>query len=205
MGAGAETCRSLVTRSLSDCGRDIETVLVDRRAKKKRAAQRSSRAVVLLVLDAAALLARLGLASACAASVDGRRRGPVPTSRSSASSRLRFWLRWLCATSTSTPSKRQPSSGQPLQPLTHIGRQRRRVAHVEAQLHRGRGLVDVLAARSGGAHEGFVDLRRIERQEPAIQIGAALLPTLAAADITPSRRPCAAWPRSSCGRTGARR
>ena len=74
-------------------------------------------------------------------------------SRSSASWRLRSWVRWRCAVMTSTPSLGEPAAGEPHQPRAHVVRQRRRAAHVEAQLHRGRELVDVLPARPGGADE----------------------------------------------------
>jgi hypothetical protein len=44
-----------------------------------------------------------------------------------------------------------------------VVRQRRRAAHVEAELHGARHLVDVLPARPGGAHEALLDLALVER------------------------------------------
>ena len=84
------------------------------------------------------------------------------TSRSSASARLRSWVRWFCAMMTSTPSlvSRLPASR--ISRIAHVVRQRRRAAHVEAQLHRGRELVDVLPAGTGGAHEALLDLAVVD-------------------------------------------
>src|SRR5262249_62377648 len=52
---------------------------------------------------------------------------------------------------------------EPIQPRPNLVRQRRRTAHVEAQLH-GRGkLVDVLPARAGRTDEAFRDLAIVDR------------------------------------------
>src|ERR1700720_3210228 len=52
----------------------------------------------------------------------------------------------------------EPAARQPFQPHAHVGGQRGRAAHVEAQLHGARELVDVLAARPGSAHEALLQL-----------------------------------------------
>ena len=57
----------------------------------------------------------------------------------------------------------EAAAGQTLEAMAYVGWQRGRMPHVEAQLHSRRGLVDVLAAGAGGAHEALPDLRRIER------------------------------------------
>src|ERR1700686_4696378 len=44
----------------------------------------------------------------------------------------------------------EPGARHPFQPLAHVRGERGRPAHVEAQLHGGRELVDVLAAGPGG-------------------------------------------------------
>src|SRR5262245_11370889 len=51
----------------------------------------------------------------------------------------------------------EPAAGQPFEPRAHRIGQRWRVAHVEAQLHGGRHLVDVLPARTRGADETLLD------------------------------------------------
>ena len=53
-------------------------------------------------------------------------------------------------------------SGELLKTRPHLGRQRRRSAHVEAKLNRGRELVDVLPARTGGPYEAFFDLALVD-------------------------------------------
>src|SRR5579862_378439 len=57
----------------------------------------------------------------------------------------------------------QPRAGEPLQSGAHVVGQRRRVPHVEAKLHRGRELVDVLPARPRRAHEAFFDFALVDR------------------------------------------
>src|SRR4051812_8236979 len=52
---------------------------------------------------------------------------------------------------------REPPAGQPLEAHRHVIAQRRRAPRVKAQLHRGRKLVDVLAAGPGGADEALVE------------------------------------------------
>ena len=84
------------------------------------------------------------------------------TSRSCASWRLRSWLRNRCALITSTPSWVSRRPGQPLQPLAHAFRQRRRAADVEAQLDRGLDLVDVLPAGAGRTHEAELELALVQ-------------------------------------------
>src|SRR5262249_6387047 len=58
---------------------------------------------------------------------------------------------------------REPSAREPLEPRAHLVGERGRTAHVEAQLHRGRELVDVLPARAGGADEALDELALVER------------------------------------------
>ena len=58
-----------------------------------------------------------------------------------------------------------PPAGELVKPLAHGLGQRGRAARIEPQLHGGRHLVDVLPARTRGAHErllqlGIVDLDR---------------------------------------------
>ena len=53
-------------------------------------------------------------------------------------------------------------AGEPLEPRAHVVGQRRRAARVEAQLHGGRHLVDVLPARAGGADEAFLALALVD-------------------------------------------
>ena len=81
--------------------------------------------------------------------------------RSRASARLRSCVRKRSARMTSTPSsvRRRPASRAS---RAHRPGQRGRAAHVEAQLDRGRDLVDVLPAGAGGAHEAFLDLPLVE-------------------------------------------
>ena len=52
---------------------------------------------------------------------------------------------------------RKPGASQPFKPHTHVLRQRRRGADIEAQLNRGCELVDILPARPRRAHEAFFD------------------------------------------------
>src|SRR5579872_7080427 len=59
---------------------------------------------------------------------------------------------------------REPRAGEPLEPGPDVARQRWRAAHIETQLHRGRQLVDVLAAWTRGAHEAFVDFALVNGQ-----------------------------------------
>src|SRR5262245_19870000 len=61
----------------------------------------------------------------------------------------------------------EPSAGEPLEPRTHLGGQARRAAHVEAQLDRGRDLVDVLPARAGGADEALLELALVDLDSTA--------------------------------------
>ena len=53
-------------------------------------------------------------------------------------------------------------AGEPLEPRAHAVGQRRRMAHVEAQLHRAGDLVDVLPARPGGADEALRKLAFVD-------------------------------------------
>src|SRR6266700_3137597 len=57
---------------------------------------------------------------------------------------------------------REPPAGEPLEPLSNLLRQIRS-RDVEAQLDRGRDLVDVLAARSRGAQEALLDAALVDR------------------------------------------
>ena len=104
-------------------------------------------------------MGRLG----CAARL--RRRGgraDSATSRSRASSRLRAWLRKRSAVMTITPSlvRRLPASSRE-PPRTGSGSDgERRTSNL--QLHGGRDLVDVLPARTRGAHEHLLQLGRID-------------------------------------------
>jgi hypothetical protein len=56
----------------------------------------------------------------------------------------------------------QAAAGEARRPLAHLRRQGRGTGEVEAQLHRGRELVDVLSAGAGGADKAFLDLAVIE-------------------------------------------
>src|SRR6185437_14982760 len=56
----------------------------------------------------------------------------------------------------------KPSARQMLEPLTHGREQRGRMPDVEAQLHRRRQLVDILAAGAGRADEILFDLALVE-------------------------------------------
>src|SRR5712691_390979 len=56
----------------------------------------------------------------------------------------------------------EPPPGEALEPRAHVSRQRRRAAHVEAQLHRGRELVDVLPAGPRGADEALLELALVD-------------------------------------------
>src|SRR5262249_17960777 len=60
----------------------------------------------------------------------------------------------------------QPAAREPLGALAHSGRQRGRMAQVETQLHRRRHLVDILAARAGGANKTLLDLAFVEQDRP---------------------------------------
>ena len=73
--------------------------------------------------------------------------------RASASRRLPSWVRWLRALISSAPSvlRRRPASERS-RALTAAA-QCQRARQVEAQLRGGGDLVDVLSARSRGAHE----------------------------------------------------
>ena len=82
--------------------------------------------------------------------------------RSSASCRLRAWVRWRCAMMTRTPSRVSRAPASRSSRARTSSRERRRSPHVEAKLHRGRKLVDVLAARPRGAHEAFLDLALVD-------------------------------------------
>jgi hypothetical protein len=77
------------------------------------------------------------------------------TRRSRASWRLRSWVRKRCASMISTPASVMRRSRLAQQPRPDFVRQRRRRRQVEAQLHRGGHLVDVLAAGAAGAHEAL--------------------------------------------------
>src|SRR5262249_13003997 len=55
-----------------------------------------------------------------------------------------------------------PPAGPALEAGGHVGMQRRRMAHVEAQLHCRRQLVDILAAGTGRAHEALLDLALVD-------------------------------------------
>src|SRR5215475_1948001 len=57
----------------------------------------------------------------------------------------------------------QPPPREPLQPRPHLVGQRRGTAYVEAQLHRGGKLVDILPARTGRADETLRDLVIVNR------------------------------------------
>src|SRR5215831_7417840 len=57
----------------------------------------------------------------------------------------------------------QPPAGEPLQPRPHLMGKRRRMAHVEAQLHRGGELIDILPAGTGRADEAFRYLAVVDR------------------------------------------
>src|SRR6266852_7072729 len=57
----------------------------------------------------------------------------------------------------------QPPPRKPLQPCPHLVRQRRRTAHVEAQLHRRGKLVDILPAGAGSTDKAFRDLAIVDR------------------------------------------
>ena len=59
---------------------------------------------------------------------------------------------------------RQPMPSEPPQSLAHIFRERARARQVEAELHRARHLVDILAAGTGCADKAFLDLAVIEKQ-----------------------------------------
>ena len=93
----------------------------------------------------------------CTASAPSRR----PRSRSSASSRLRAWLRVSCATARTTGPE---ARGDPLALL--LG-ERPRGAHVEHRLHARRGHVRVLAAGSGRAARAQLDLGQRNRRRGA--------------------------------------
>src|SRR5579862_1167288 len=56
----------------------------------------------------------------------------------------------------------QPRAREPLQPIAHIVWEGRRVPYVEAKLHRGGKLVDVLPTRARGAHETLVDFALVD-------------------------------------------
>src|ERR1700722_2098291 len=56
----------------------------------------------------------------------------------------------------------QALAGKPLQPRPHLVMKRGRMAHVEAQLHRGRELFDVLAARPRRPDEGLGNLALVD-------------------------------------------
>src|SRR5215471_2929876 len=53
-------------------------------------------------------------------------------------------------------------AGKPLEPRAHPVGQARRAAHVEAQLHRGGELVDVLPAGPRGADKAFLELALVD-------------------------------------------
>ncbi len=84
------------------------------------------------------------------------------TSRSCASARLRSWVRWFCAMMHQHAVLGQAPAGEPHQPHRHVVRQRRRMPHVEAELHRGRELVDVLPAGPRRAHEAFLEFGLVD-------------------------------------------
>ena len=58
----------------------------------------------------------------------------------------------------------QPLAGQPLQPLLHVLGKDGECAHVEAQLHGGLHLVDVLPAGTRGADEAFLKFVFVDRR-----------------------------------------
>ena len=60
--------------------------------------------------------------------------------------------------------ERQPAPGKLLQPCAHILRQHRVAVDVEAQLHRGGHLVDILSARPGRADEAFLKVALVQRE-----------------------------------------
>ena len=85
--------------------------------------------------------------------------------RARASSRLRSWARKRRASMTSTPSRLIRFLARRSRRSPHLFGQRLGAAHVETQLHRARHLVDVLPARSGGAHEAPGELVLAERDD----------------------------------------
>ncbi len=52
---------------------------------------------------------------------------------------------------------RKPGAGEPLEPRAHPFRQGWRLPDVEAELDRGRELIDILPARTRRANEAFLD------------------------------------------------
>ena len=84
-------------------------------------------------------------------------------SRSRASARLRVLVAVALRDDDDDAFLGQPLAGKPHQPHGHVVGQRRRMAHVEAQLHRRRHLVDVLPARPGRAHEAFRQFGVVDR------------------------------------------
>ena len=98
-------------------------------------------------------------------------------SRSRAATRFCACVRYSRASITSTPSVGDATAAEPQQP----GLDRRRQARggdVDAQLHRGRDLVDVLTARAGGADEPLLEIalvqhnRRPRRRSRGVPPGA---------------------------------
>ncbi len=135
--------------------------LRDLRSVRMRAAERLDGPVLLLVVHSAALhrFARLGRLAR------SWRTGRGADQRHQPGQRL-LAVAQLAAVALGVQHQHavvgQAAAGKLFQPAAHVVRQRRRAAHVEAKLYRRRGRVDMLAARTAGAHEALADLGRIE-------------------------------------------
>ena len=112
----------------------------------------------------------------------GRGIAPSPAGAASASARFISRLRCSCALMTTTPSLLMRWSAQRQQPRLHVLGQRRG-AHVEAQVHRVRHLVDVLPAGALRADGAELDLGRVDACSAPRHHGAALLRRRPAAQL----------------------
>ncbi len=120
-----------------------------------RAARRDLAARRRRLAAAVGLVGRRGIGGAAARRIRAIR-------RSSASWRLRSWVRKRRAVMTRTPSWVRRRPARRAARSRRLGRQGHGVREIEAQLHRGRDLVDVLSAGAGGADKAFLDLAVIE-------------------------------------------